>query len=291
MRKLMITLFLIALIFPGCGICETVAYESLPLEGAAPYAPVKEAYSEDNLSYDDGTLSIRIETEEAFGVTIYYIYVQLTDPSQFRTALCSSKPYDQWTTVSMMAGRNNAVLAINGDFFSHHSEGYIVRGGKLLRDNPNYTRDLLIIDENADFTLIPTPYRYKIEAFTGEIREAFSFGPALIIDYEVLQFNYREKVSCGYNNKDQRNVICQLDTLSYLIVMTDGSDKEGTGLTGRELVELLVAKNVRCAYNLDGGNSCTLIMNGEKINAPYFSKERDVSDIIYFATLIPDDAE
>ena len=287
MRKLIITLFLVALLLPGNGVSESTAYAPLTLGGPAPYAPVTEAYTDDNLAYDDGTMSVRIEIDEAFGVNIYYIYVQLTDPSQFRTALCSPYPSDDWTTVSIMAMRNQAVLAVNGDFFSHHNEGYIVRGGQVLRNNPHWTRDLLIIDDLGDFNFILSPRAKNVEDYEGEIREAFSFGPALIIDYEVQEFSYRDKVSCGFPTRDQRLAICQLDTLSYLFVMTDGSDKDGTGLTGFELVQLLVAKNVRHAYNLDGGNSCTLIMNGVKINAPEFPKERNVSDIIYFSTLIP----
>ena len=158
----------------------------------------------------------------------------------------------------------------------------------MLRDNPRKTRDILIVDDNADFTMIVSPLRYKLEAYTGSIREAFSFGPALIIDYEVQSFKYAEKVSCGYPTKDQRLAICQFDALSYLFVMADGCDQDKIGLTGPELTQLLVAKNVRHAYNLDGGNSCTLIMNGEKISSPDSEKMRDVGDIIYFATLIPD---
>ena len=42
------------------------------------------------------------------------------------------------------------------------------------------------------------------------------------------------------------------------------------------------------AYNLDGGNSATLAFNGSVFNAKA-TKERDVSDIIYFASAI--DAE
>lgn len=288
MRKLISAFFLLLLLLPGTGMCGASAYPSLPIEGPAPYAPVAEAYADDNLAYDDGTLSIRIDTDVAFDVNIYYVYVQLTDPSQFRTALCNPYPSDDWTTVSVMAERNKAVLAINGDFFSHHNEGYIVRGGQPLRNNPKTWRDVLIVDENGDFQFIVSPRAKAIEAFAGTIREAFSFGPALIIDSQVQEFDYRDKVSCGYPTRDQRLAICQLEPLSYLIVMTDGSDKEHTGLTIPEFTQLLAAKNVRSAYNLDGGNSCTLVINGERINSPDFPKERDVSDIIYFATLVSD---
>ena len=39
------------------------------------------------------------------------------------------------------------------------------------------------------------------------------------------------------------------------------------------------------AYNLDGGSSCTVALNGKKINATSSGKVRYVSDIIYFGTL------
>ena len=287
MRKLLLAFFLLLFLLPGNGLSETAVYPALPLEGPAPYLPLADAYADDGMGYDDGTLSIRIEQNVAYNTKIYYVYIQLTDASQFRTALAAPYPSKTTRDVKMLAEQNNAVLAINGEYFAYHSEGYIVRGGKLLRNNPHPIRDLLILDENSDFNFILSPKAYKIEAFEGEIREAFSFGPALIENGEVLQFNYREKVSCGYPTKAQRLAICQLDTLSYLIVVTEGPEQDkDAGLTIPELVQLLVDKNVRYAYNLDGGSSCTIILNGEKINAPE-SKMRPVSDIIYFATLIP----
>ena len=43
------------------------------------------------------------------------------------------------------------------------------------------------------------------------------------------------------------------------------------------------------AYNLDGGSSCTVVLNNEKINSPSNPKRREVGDCIYFATLIPNE--
>jgi hypothetical protein len=39
------------------------------------------------------------------------------------------------------------------------------------------------------------------------------------------------------------------------------------------------------AYNLDGGQSATIVMNDEVKNYVY---ERRISDIIYFATALPE---
>jgi exopolysaccharide biosynthesis protein len=284
-RKFILALFLLLFIHPGAGAAETAAYATLPVEGPAPYAPVAEAYLADGMGYDDGALSIRIETDVAFDTNIFYVYIKLTDPSQFRTALARPYPNKEGDIVPVMADKNNAVLAINGDNFTFHSEGYAVRSGILLRNNPEPTRDMLILDENGDFHFILSPTRRAVEAYTGGIRESFNFGPALIMDGEALQFKYMDKVSCGYPTKAQRLAICQLDTLSYLIVATEGPEQAQPGLTIPELVELLLQKGVPNAYNLDGGSSTTIFLNGRTVNAPD-SKRRTVGDIIYFATLV-----
>lgn len=282
--KRIIALMCILFLLPTLAVAE----EPLPLGGPAPYTAIADAFSEDGLSYDDGTLSIRIEQDVAFDTKITYVYVTITDPSQLRTALAAKYPSKQTQTVPLMALRNNAVLAINGDFFSYHSEGVIVRSGELLRNNTSsksYGRDMLIINDKGDFEFIIPVTKENWEAYTGTVREAFSFGPALIIDGVVQEFNYKKKTSCGYPTPAQRLAFCQMDTLSYLIVATEGPEQDkNAGLSIPELTELLVAKGVKHAYNLDGGNSTTILLGGRRINAPE-SDNRAVGDIIYFATL------
>ena len=282
--KRIIALMCVLLLLPTLA----TAAEPLPLGGPAPYTAVADAFSEDGLSYDDGTLSIRIEQDVAFDTKITYVYVTISDHSQLRTALAAKYPSKQTQTVPLMALRNNAVLAINGDFFSYHSEGVIVRSGELLRNNTSsksYGRDMLIINDKGDFEFIIPVTKENWEAYTGTAREAFSFGPALIIDGVVQEFNYKKKTSCGYPTPAQRLAFCQMDTLSYLIVATEGPEQDkNAGLSIPELTELLVAKGVKHAYNLDGGNSTTILLGGRRINAPE-SDNRAVGDIIYFATL------
>ena len=42
------------------------------------------------------------------------------------------------------------------------------------------------------------------------------------------------------------------------------------------------------AYTLDGGQTASMIVNGELINSVEFGYQRAVSDIIYFATALPE---
>ena len=301
MRRILALIVLLVMLTASASAEE---WQSLPLGGPAPYGPVEGALSEDGLSYDDGTLSVRIEKDFLYDTNVYYIYVTITDPSQLRTAVAGQAKGKTVRKATLMAEENNAVLAVNGDFYSHNtkSPGIIYRSGEQIRFNPKPDYDELYIDVNGDLTPVSWPVDLKkftdyakesFEAYTAEheLMEAFSFGPALIIDGEVLEFDYRKKISCGYPTPDQRLVFCQLDELSYLLIACE-CWKQGNnqrGLTIPEMTELCVEKGAVQAYNLDGGNSLSVILCGERINGynevDSTVKEREIKDIIYFATL------
>ena len=301
MRRL-IALILLLTAFGQVALAEE--WQPLPLGGPAPYAPVADALSEDGLSYDDGTLSVRIEQEYLHDTNVYFVYVTITDPSQLRTAVAYDTRSKKTRRASLMAEENNAVLAFNGDFYSYNdkSPGIIYRSGERIRFNPAASYDQLFIDDKGDLTPIAWPTDLKrfsahanevFDAYVADhtLVEAFSFGPALIIDGVVQQFKYNQKISCGYPTPDQRLVFCQLDTLSYLFIACEGENQLGKqrGLTVPEMTELCVERGAVQAYNLDGGNSTAIILCGNRINGynEVLStvKERDIKDIVYFATL------
>lgn len=286
MLKRMLTLFLTLMLLVPCGAQAEEAYPPLPLGGPAPYTAVEGALAEDGMSYDDGTLSVRIETAVVDEVTVYYVYVTIQDPSQLRTAT-AGKPRSKTTApVYAMAAQNNAVLAFNGDYFNYRDTGVVYRSGERLRFNVRAGMDMCIVDENADLTIIDSPTKTKIEKFQAEhtIIEAFSFGPALIKDGERLQFKYAEKNSCGYPTPDERLILCQLEDVNglnqYLFIACDDP-----GLSVRRMTDLAQEKGALQAYNLDGGHSTSIYLCGTRINK--IPKDRAVGDIIYFATLVP----
>jgi len=291
MKKLLVWLMLLAMAL-GCGAAlseETAvpAYEPLPLGGPAPYGAVPGALSEDGMHYDDGTLKVDVETAVVDDVTVYYIYVTPQDKSQLRTAT-AGKPRSKTTLpVYAMAEKNNAVLAFNGDFYNYRDVGVVYRSGERIRNNIRQGMDMLIVDENGELIIIESPTKTRIESFLAEhtIVEAFSFGPALIKNGERLQFKYAEKNSCGYPTPDERLIICQLaDTEEglnqYLFIACDDP-----GLSVRRMTDLAEEKGAVQAYNLDGGHSTSVYLCGVRINK--IPKDREVGDIIYFATLVP----
>jgi exopolysaccharide biosynthesis protein len=116
----------------------------------------------------------------------------------------------------------------------------------------------------------------------------------------VIDEKYLNK-SIGSQNAAQRAAICQLGPLEYMLVASYGNQTKGNkGMTIYEFAQvceqagraLNPENGCLLAFNLDGGNSTTLNFKGMRNNKFTYVKvncpdiERQVSDIIYFATLV-----
>ena len=307
----LLTALLLAL---PCAFAEDAAYA--PIENwltpnnqpaPAPYAPNPDAFLPDNGGYQDDSLSITIEhtywTDDVVQVdapakdvtTVMAIRVKLTDVTQFRTALAANYPSKLTARVENMAQRNNAVLAINGDFFNYHSSGIAFRNGRRMRFNPNNLRELLIVDSKGDFHYLrPTSQKAwdEFEAAGGVALHTYWFGPNLINEDGSAMTVFTNNENNGPWMKSQRMVIGQVGPLEYLILCCEGPesrDYSGQGFTLAQMAKLCHAYGLDNAYNLDGGSSTTVVLNGKKINSPSNPKRREVGDCIYFCTLIPNE--
>ena len=271
--------------------------EAVPYGKDTPYAPHADAFLPDNAGYVDPSLSIRIDTLRLHDTDIMLAWVQIAHPSQLRAALYRPYPSKKVALVSQIAKREQAVLAINGDWFMDRKEGYIVRNGNEPYRTGFGTNadviDLLVIDENADFHVIRSYDEDNINEFlaTGhEIIHSYAFGPALVVDGEISSEDDLAKLRLNDPlGRAQRMAICQMDALSYLIVATEGPENENSlGLTVPEMAQLCHDLGAKTAYNLDGGNSTCIALNYKKINGNV-KKPRSVGDILYFVTAVPEE--
>lgn len=167
-------------------LTEDTIYDPIPVKGPAPYAPHQEAYLPEQTGYHDDSLDVRVETFRRHDTTVMAVHVRLMDPSQLRTALAAKPPSRKTVVVTTMAKKNNAVLAINGDYFSFHQHGIVVRGGKMWRNRPDGKRDILIVDEKGDFTILPRCTAEDFAGYPGAVMHAFCFGPGLVVDGQAL---------------------------------------------------------------------------------------------------------
>lgn len=279
---------LLCLLFAAGNAAAQGTLSPIPLSAESAPFPSEMHYLADGKGYRDESIEVGIERVRAYETEITIARVRIADPSQIRTAMAGKYGSTAAVRPDKLAERVNAVLSCNGDYFCYNTAGYLVRQGVTYRENAKRTYDMLIIDENGDFTIIIDPTKAKIQEYLvngGTIVNSFNFGPALVKDYDIVVTSKRQ--DCAVNKKTQRMGVGQTGPLEYLLVATEGPENPGSeGLTIPEFARLMYTLGAVQAYNMDGGSSTALMLGGKKINAPGNKKVRTVCDILYFATLV-----
>jgi len=236
-------------------------------------------------SYQDDNIKITIETIQKYNSTIYVADIQVTNASYLKTAFASNT-YGRniKDTTSDMASANNAILAINGDYYGFRDNGYVLRNGVLYRSTARKTGDdgALVIDAAGDFSIIHES-QVSAKSLGDNISQILSFGPSLIEDGKITVSSTSEVSQSMTSNP--RTAIGQISSLHYVIIVSDGRTSKSAGISLLELAQEFKDRGCTTAYNLDGGGSSTMYFNGNVINKPTDGKttgEREVSDIVYF---------
>ena len=233
--------------------------------------------------YSDSKTSITLKQYREYDSNIYVADVTVSDASDLKTALANNTYGRNITdTTSDMAANNNAVLAINGDYYGARQSGYVIRNGKLYRDTSG-NRDALVIQKNGEFKFVSESETSASELLQDGALQAFSFGPVLLNNGEISVGENDEVGMAMASNP--RTAIGYLGNNHYVFVVSDGRTSESAGLSLYELASFMKKLGVKDAYNLDGGGSSTMVFKGEIINNPTTSgrsgEERAVSDIVY----------
>ena len=277
---------------------ENPSPDPIPLEGKNLYGPRADAFLPDDGGYVDSTLSVRVEERTLGKTKVLFTWIQIADPTQLRTATFRPYPSAQEAYATSIAEREKSVLAISGDFFvgkEKGGRGVVWRNGKLLRKRDCGVYDSLVIDRAGDFHIIRHATVEQVGAFGDDIMHSFVFGPGLVIDGELTRFNLKDEQDdwifrhIGGQKLAQRNVLCQMGPLSYLVITSEGPEQvKGAGFTIPEIAQLACDMGALQAYNLDGGSSTWLVLGTERIqNKGRPNKRRTIADIVYFATAEP----
>ncbi|MGT2711985.1 phosphodiester glycosidase family protein [Streptococcus oriscaviae] len=237
-------------------------------------------------SYSDENIQISIETITTSNTTVYVADVQVSSAEYLKTALAQNTYGTNVTAkTSETAAANNAILAVNGDYYGANSTGYVIKNGVLyrdtVRDNAAYG-DLAIYADGA-FEVIYENEVTAQELIDKGVVNLLAFGPTLVENGEIVVDTSTEVGRAMSSNP--RTAIGIIDENHYIIVVSDGRTDESEGLTLYQLAEVMKQYGATTAYNLDGGGSSTLYFNGQVINNPTTNgntiSERAVSDIVY----------
>lgn len=212
--------------------------------------------------------------------------VKIAHPSQFRRFLSegtfgSGKLYK----ATEMAASVNAVTASNGDYYGYRGYGNLVYNGDVKMAENRYL-DTCYVDGNGDLIMVDMGQMYKkedIQRFVAEnnIRFSLAFGPILLEDGKVVA---KHHYALGETDRYySRAALCQIGPLHYMLVTLNTRGKTVT-----QFATYLQEMGVPDAYALDGGQTSTIVTGNKLMNPVDYGGERDTSDIIYFATAVPD---
>ena len=220
--------------------------------------------------------------------------IKIGHPSQFRRFFSENRyGSGKLYTTTEMSETVNAVVGSSGDYYGYRSTGIVVNNGQILRDRGQLL-DTCYIDDKGDILFthageITDEETLKEYIATNHIRFSLSFGPVMIqngINCVPRSYNSGE-----INENYARAALCQLDSLHYLLVAANMEESYYSVPTVREFAENLVAMGVPTAYALDGGQTATITMNHQMMNNVSYGSQRKISDIIYFATALPESIE
>lgn len=261
-------------------IVRVLTPDTLPTATAeASTAPISA-----DTEYHDDQIDIVLTTMRVENTTVYVADVQIADISLLKTALAGNTYARNLTeTTSVQAANAGAILAINGDYYGAQERGYVLRNGVLYRASAQSGTDALVIGADGNFRII-TEGETSADTLVREgAWQVLTFGPALINDGQVTVSSSDEVGRAMTSNP--RTAIGQISEGHYLLVVSDGRTKESTGLSLRQLAELMQSLGAQIAYNLDGGGSSTMVFQGHVVNNPTTNgrsiRERSVSDIVY----------
>lgn len=243
-------------------------------------------------SYTDADTSITITTVTTGSgddQVVYYVAdIVVDDVTQLLSAFADNEfGQNIVEDTSDIAEDNDAIFAINGDYYGYRDSGILIRNGVIYRDDGART--------GVAFTLDGEMFTYDEEATTAEellaqgVWQTLSFGPALVDGGTVVDGIEDVEVDTNIGNhsiqgNQPRTGIGMISANHFVFVVVDGRSDTSRGMTMTEFADVFVELGATVAYNLDGGGSSTMYFNGEVVNDPQGSgDERPVSDILYLA--------
>ena len=239
-----------------------------------------------NSSYKDENISINLTETTVNDTQMYVADVTVSSSEYLKTAFAQNSFGTNVTAkTSVTAADNDAILAVNGDYYGANSSAYVIRNGVVYRDTvrENSNNGDLAIYKDGSFKIIYEDQISAEQLVKDGVINLLAFGPALVENGEIAVGKNQEVGQAMASNP--RTAIGIIDENHYIIVVSDGRTSESEGLSLYQLAEVMKSYGAKTAYNLDGGGSSTLYFNGQVINKPTTGgnkiSERAVSDIVY----------
>ena len=269
-------------------IAETISTVSSASSSSNAEAASKaaETATVTDTSYSDDNISVKLTEKTVSNTQVYIADVTVSSSEYLKTAFAQNTYGNNVTAkTSETAANNNAILAVNGDYYGANTTGYVIRNGVVYRDTvrEDSSNGDLAIYKDGSFKIIYEDQVSADQLVKDGVVNLLAFGPSLVENGEIVVDTNSEVGQSMSSNP--RTAIGIIDENHYIIIVSDGRTSESEGLSLYQMAEIMKSYGVKTAYNLDGGGSSTLYFNGQVINKPTTNgntiSERSVSDIVY----------
>ena len=224
-----------------------------------------------------------------------YVYtiaeVKVSDPSQFIRKISDDRVGSVTLfTTTQFASQLNDVLTCSADYYMCRQYGIMTYEGKVELYYNGHSAETCFVDYDGNLILMPKgsfDSKESVQKFVDEnnIRFSLAFGPILVnngVRSDPNFYGLGEPM-----DKYPRTAIGQDGELHYFFVCANHEGNYTSSLTIRDFATQLEKFGVDKFYALDGGQTGAIALNDQQINTPWHGAQRRVTDVIYFASAVP----
>lgn len=188
------------------------------------------------------------------------------------------------TKTSELAARENAVVAVNGTFFSfkepHNAVAYLKIGDNLICDNDYEKKNKRLFNQLGAIALNESGEISVLKADTADLnwektiqaRDIMTSGPILIMNKQPESL---QKASF-YTTRHPRTAVAKTAKGGTLLITVDGRNAQAQGMSLQELQDIFKWLGVTDLINLDGGGSTTMYVQPQILGTPDTENENGV---------------
>ncbi len=217
----------------------------------------------DSVIIDKDNVSDEITVVDVYGPSYNGKMMIIKDPSRVYVYSIPSYNVSQGMLLTEMVAAEGAVGGVNGGGYLDANSaragttpyGFVFSKGEC-RNGMYEAYSMAGFDNNNKLVV---GYMSYYDALNRGIRDALTWGPALIIDGYPVDVGY----GGGLN---PRTAIGQTSDGTVLLLVVDGRQPSSIGASYNDLIGIMQEFGAVNAYNLDGGNSAGMVYNGEVVN-------------------------
>ena len=229
-------------------------------------------------SYISPNLNITLRSGRYADADYHVLDIYVRDISCFQTVFAK----DQYgknikEPTPDMSKRVGAVAAINGDYYGLREDGIVLRNGALYESEKYPDRDYCILYWDGTIETYAGAAFERDKIMAKGAYQIWNFGPSLLNAEGHAKEDFPDYSDIG--GKNPRSVLGYIAPGHYLFVCVDGRQDDSEGIGLQSLAKLMEELGCVRAYNLDGGRTSAMYLNGANAADPYLSP-RECSDCI-----------